>query len=175
MEVMGDIYFTIIAETEMILTLLQRNITKYFYCLRILFPAFLLYFGSVIISILSNKCFQSLLLFFQTNVMWEENDMFQIYRRNSLVLDTLVRLETFIKIFQFSFDKVLIVATEVVGVRSRVAILVRTRLLDITTYTALQTNEFHFRAVLFLIQLWNLKELRKLRLKSFFYSLNGSL
>lgn len=159
----------------MILTLLQRNITKYFYCLRILFPAFLLYFGSVIISILSNKCFQSLLLFFQTNVMWEENDMFQIYRRNSLVLDTLVRLETFIKIFQFSFDKVLIVATEVVGVRSRVAILVRTRLLDITTYTALQTNEFHFRAVLFLIQLWNLKELRKLRLKSFFYSLNGSL
>ena len=131
MEVMGDIYFTIIAETEMILTLLQRNITKYFYCLRILFPAFLLYFGSVIISILSNKCFQSLLLFFQTNVMWEENDMFQIYRRNSLVLDTLVRLETFIKIFQFSFDKKLRVATEVVGVRSsNLAIQVRTSLLD---------------------------------------------
>ena len=65
-EVMGDIYFTIIAKTKIILTLLPRNITKYFYCHWILFSAFLLFFRSVIIFILfpTYKCFQSFLLLF---------------------------------------------------------------------------------------------------------------
>ena len=61
-EVMGDIYFTIIAKTKIILTLLPRNITKYFYCHWILFSAFLLFFRSVIIFYsLLHKCFQSFL------------------------------------------------------------------------------------------------------------------
>ena len=66
-EVMGDIYFTIIAKTKIILTLLPRNITKYFYCHWILFSAFLLFFRSVIIFILfpTYKCFQSFLLLFK--------------------------------------------------------------------------------------------------------------
>ena len=70
-EVMGDIYFTIIAKTKIILTLLQWNITKYFYCQWILFLSLLIIFQKCnnFLFSPSYKCFQSLLLFFQTNVM----------------------------------------------------------------------------------------------------------
>ena len=74
-EVMGDIYFTIIAKTKIILTLLPRNITKYFYCHWILFSAFLLFFRSVIIfySLLPTNV--SNLSFYFFRQMWCEKKM----------------------------------------------------------------------------------------------------
>ena len=95
---MGDIYFTIIAKTKIILTLLPRNITKYFYCHWILFSAFLLFFRSVIIfySLLPYKCFQSFLFKDKCSVK-EENDMFHIHSQNSLDADTFYLVNCLLK------------------------------------------------------------------------------